>query len=778
MPSGMIHQAQPIFAEKEPSPDTYYLFAGEFETAEIQGAMLEISADSTFELFINDQAVLIQQLADFPDSRTYSRISAEKYLRIGKNRIRCGVHYIGDDFLTCQKGIGYLQLVVYIGDKILAKTDGSWLCAKDNAYTQSLRTKVTGQLGFTFEYHADAPETSCDRPVTAVSPKGELHLRQVPQLELQNIDDATLSLFGVLKRPQEESSFALTCMRDFCAPRRIEELFSEYDKDQITEQYISRKFRFAPGKKFTFKPLSEFPGCDGYFIVVDLGRETVGYITLDLEAPEGTIVDITHGEHLDDGRVRAFIGNRNFGDRYHCRAGRNCFTTRHRRFGCRYIELHITQVPENGTVSLNSVGLAATEIPLPEKAAFSCEDSMIGAQRDLAIRTLTLCMHEHYEDCPWREQSLYGYDSRNQMLFGYYVWGNFDFAAASLDLLGKSFDGERYLTLTAPGTAFRPIPIFTMAWITALSEHMMFSGSFRIFDKYRAQVDAILDRALADAVPGFDDLYSAGTDEKYWNFCEWQQELSHLNIHPQSPYNLYLAEALLSASKMHRFHGDAARSEFLKQRAEAIIRAVEKYFFDPRRGGICLSANDNTGKLYEHMQALYLTLGCLPDDRLNRVLDNLENGAMYSATLSSLLYLLRGLNRSGARARAMILPRLRKIFDPILLSGATSLWETGEGGDDFSFAGSLCHAWSGIYPFFCGNILLGVSPLEPGFSRFRVDPLPCGLTHASGEIPTPRGPIEVSWRTGSDGVPEIRVKKPAGLEAVAEKDVVLRVTDR
>jgi hypothetical protein len=178
------------------------------------------------------------------------------------------------------------------------------------------------------------------------------------------------------------------------------------------------------------------------------------------------------------------------------------------------------------------------------------------------------------------------------------------------------------------------------------------------------------------------------------------------------------------------------------------------------------------------MQALFLTLGRLPDDRLKQVLDNLENGTMYSANLSSFLYLLRGLNRSGDRARAMILPRLRKVFDPILLSGATSLWETGNGGDDFNFAGSLCHAWSGIYPYFCGSILLGVTPLEPGFARFQVDPFPCGLTHASGEIPTPRGPIEVSWRTGSDGVPEIRVKKPAGLEPVAGKGLVLHAADR
>ena len=118
----MIHYAKAIFTEPAPAPDSYHLFYAEFDAEKTNGAMLEIAADSTFELFLNNQLVPVQQVMDFPDSRTYSRISVEEFLQPGKNRIRCGVHYIGDDFLTCQKGIGYLQLVVYVGDRILVKT--------------------------------------------------------------------------------------------------------------------------------------------------------------------------------------------------------------------------------------------------------------------------------------------------------------------------------------------------------------------------------------------------------------------------------------------------------------------------------------------------------------------------------------------------------------------------------------------------------------------------------------------------------------------------------
>ena len=772
--SPMIQQSQPVFAAGTIPPDSYYVFEKRFTVNIIDDPVLEIAADSTFELFINGKLVPIQQLADFPDSRTFSQINIAEYLQCGSNIIRCNVHYIGDAFLTYQPGVPFLQLIAYQGNEVLVKTDLSWRCAPDSAYTQNLQCKLTRQLGFVYEYNADAPAVVCDQAVAIAPVKGTLELRKVPQLNMLPAPETFLHSFGVLKRDKEEESFALSCMRDFCAPRRIDELFAEFDRDQVVEIYTSKRFKFVSGKEFAFKPLDEFPGCDGYYVIVDLQKESTGYITLDLTAPAGTVIDIMHGEHLDDGRVRSFVGFRNFTDRYHCTGGRNVFTTLHRRYGCRYIELHITNV-SSGRVALNYVGMNLLEVPLSRQAEFFCEDSMILAHNQLAVDTLKLCMHEHYEDCPWREQGLYGYDSRNQMLFGYYVWGNFEFAAAALDLLGRSYDGERYLTLTAPGTVGRSIPVFTMAWITAIYEHMMFSGSRDLFNKYQAQIDAILDRALSEKAPGCDELYAPGNGPKIWNFYEWCRVMSHMDEQLQSPYNLYLAEALQAAGAMHKFTGSVERGEFLQATSEKIIKAVKKYFFDPALNGIKVTTGNN--ELFEHVQALYLTHGELESAELDALLDKFDGKSMHELTFSAFFYYLRGLRRHGERARSMLLPRLRKTFDPILLAGATSLWETADGSFDFDCAGSLCHAWSSVYPYFCGSILLGVKPLEPGFARFEVSPVSCGLTHAEGEVPTPQGMIKVSWHLDKDQKMVVTVQKPCGLQCVISENIQHNIFD-
>jgi hypothetical protein len=39
---------------------------------------------------------------------------------------------------------------------------------------------------------------------------------------------------------------------------------------------------------------------------------------------------------------------------------------------------------------------------------------------------------------------------------------------------------------------------------------------------------------------------------------------------------------------------------------------------------------------------------------------------------------------------------IEEVFGGMLLSGATSYWETAYGEADFSDAGSLCHGWSAV----------------------------------------------------------------------------------
>ena len=79
------------------------------------------------------------------------------------------------------------------------------------------------------------------------------------------------------------------------------------------------------------------------------------------------------------------------------------------------------------------------------------------------------------------------------------------------------------------------------------------------------------------------------------------------------------------------------------------------------------------------------------------------------------------------------------------------------------FRHSLCHAWaSGPAPWMTRNIL-GVTPTAPGFRKVRVQPNLPGMKWASGIVPTPHGPIEITHERGTGGKIKSRIKLPKGV---------------
>ena len=165
------------------------------------------------------------------------------------------------------------------------------------------------------------------------------------------------------------------------------------------------------------------------------------------------------------------------------------------------------------------------------------------------------------------------------------------------------------------------------------------------------------------------------------------------------------------------------------------------------------------------IQAIMLANGLVPENKQEQIVELFEKGDLCGIDLSALYYLVSALMKHGPKARKILTGSLRNILEPVVLSGATSLWETRQGANDFGYAGSLCHGWSSVMPYFCGHCLLGVTPLAAGFRVFEVKPYAADLSHADGQVPTPLGMIEVSWQKKDDGL-HVKVRHPEGMTCV------------
>jgi hypothetical protein len=94
-----------------------------------------------------------------------------------------------------------------------------------------------------------------------------------------------------------------------------------------------------------------------------------------------------------------------------------------------------------------------------------------------------------------------------------------------------------------------------------------------------------------------------------------------------------------------------------------------------------------------------------------------------------------------------------------------TMWE-GIGPNGVPYEGaytSMAHGWStGIVPALT-NYVLGVKPTGAGFKSWTFRPIPGDVQWASGQIPTPNGPIVASWSKNSDlGLFYLSVDSPAG----------------
>ncbi len=124
---------------------------------------------------------------------------------------------------------------------------------------------------------------------------------------------------------------------------------------------------------------------------------------------------------------------------------------------------------------------------------------------------------------------------------------------------------------------------------------------------------------------------------------------------------------------------------------------------------------------------------------------------------------------------------IRKHWGLSLQLGLTTLWEAFDpawvgpdphavsmvGGEYARYGGyetSLCHGWSAGPAIWLHQAVLGVRPIAPGFAKIDFHPNLGDLEWARGEVPTPRGMVQVELRRLKDGRASAEVHAPEGVE--------------
>ena len=755
-------------AEEREMSDQYVRFRRFFYVDDLgDDAKLTISVDSDFVAYLNGQEVGRGQFSDFAKHKTWCNFSVGDAIAVGKNVLAVLVYYRGENFLDYQAGAAGL-IALLSSSRYSIPSDEMWKASLHTAFRSGFAERMTSQCGFTFEFDCRREEAWREiaynddmwGAVKVVQRNGvgsvwtELKERALPCLTVGELVSVRIvgqgSYIQTEKSHVAAKSMAAAALRAYSLPGPI---FGNAGLIALSEYSGPREEPgryLSPQCKEPLKVKAPFGNMDGMYFILDLKSETVGLLDFDLEAGAGTVIEIGHGEHLEDGRVRTSIGNRNFADRYICAEGRQKFQMPFRRLGARYLQIHC-----NRSVIFHHFSLREVRYPSDLKGVFITHDPLAQHLHNLSLRTIDLCRHEHYEDCPWREQALYGYDGRLQALYGYYAFGDYLFPEISFSLLGDTQDTHGFLQLTAPGGWGTTIPIFTFAWIAAVSEHWLYSGKSSLFAKFRKTIELVIGRAFSK----FDvetELYFPPNDVDLWHFYEWTPGLSGLESESCigahcAIYNLYLLEAVRSYVWMLEQINEVETANCFRARIRSLKDAIHSIFWDTNE--LIYKSFYHLGKRsgsHEITQVLALSEQVVPSAQQAALFNSLMSGKVIPCMLSAFYYRIQALMRHSAKARGWLDEKLGDTWHDMIFSGASTMWETAHGSRDFDCAGSLCHGWSALPIYYHQAIVLGVTPILPGFRAFAVCIYPSRFFCAKGTVPTPYGILDVSWRKRDD----------------------------
>ena len=708
----MINHAKQIWLNTE-EKNQYAEVAHTFYLSEpVSNVILEIYCETEYVVQINGKFTGGGQYKSYENKRVYDSYDVTSFLKKGENAIFIIAYHQGLNSLTYACGKAGVAFALGTSAKQYALSGADSKIRPCALYRSGEGVELTtGQIGYSYHYDATAKPLPWQN-ARIVECNLPFEKRPVRKLEYQSVVCGKICAQGYLKRE--------TCLT--AAENMQIDYLSCRDKNEIFD-----------GMRIKKNP-------DGVYFVLDLGNEYAGLFTMTLRAGAGTEIDIGYGEHLDDLRVRTYGGARHFASNYRCCDGEQSFTGYFRRFAGRYLSVHITNMMDD--VVFSEIGLIPTCYPLANQEYFKCNDYFYNKLYETSIRTLKLCMHEHYEDCPWREQALYAFDSYVQMRCGYYAYGEYEFARASLALLA---DGQRengHLRICAPSGENLTIPSFSLCWILSLEQYVLFSGDVDFGIRMLPVADKILKAFRVE-----NDMIVKDYSEENWYFYEWSEGgldgdlVGKSIVGDDSVLHFYYILACESYNKVCKYGGLTEKYD-----TKAMKTKVREVFYDEEAGLFRTFCESNI--FHELTQALAILSGTADWELLAPMLAKEDNG-LVKVTLSTSIYKYDALLKGGNQYLEFVTDDIAKIWGDMIYAGANTLWETSVGADDFGNAGSLCHAWSAVPVYILYRYHLGFRPTAPGFQGYLLEPYATtAISRIDAQLYTPSETMRISVKDG------------------------------
>ena len=503
-------------------------------------------------------------------------------------------------------------------------------------------------------------------------------------------------------------------------------------------------------------------------VLLDFGREVIGFHTFEIDAPAGTTIDFHNFEFIQhDGRVNLCEGmNNSF--RYVCREGSQRFRSFVRR-GLRYSWMTVRNTEQ--PFKMRAVQLEMSTYPATRRGEFSCSDPLLTAIWQAGAHSVECCAEDTYTDCPTYEQVHWVGDARNEALVDLVVNGDPRLSEHCWIQAGRSLDRSPLVESQVPSTWINILPAWSFLWMRWAQEHFMLTGDM----DFGCEALGFLERNVQGITQNMTDQglfqYTA------WNMFDWapaDTPSDGIVTHLHCLAVMGLRQSADLAARLGKIGMARAWNEI----ADHLTLAVNTHLWSDERQAYIDSIHHNgmaSTVFSQQTQTAAFISGVASGDRALRcrqIIEEAPSGFITAGSPFYMFFVLEVLVRDGRYD--LLQKTIRDYWGVQIEAGATTFWEMYDPKAE-RHTRSHCHGWSAAPTFFLTQNILGVQPLEPGYRAVLIRPQPSDLRWSHGRVPTPHGIVDCDWKR-TDSEFAITVATPVGIPARIELPVTGRVT--
>ena len=701
-----------------------YHFRKDFDLSSVPASfVVHVSADNRYKLYVNGTFVGDGPAkGDLPHWR-FETIDLSKYLKPGKNIIAAEVWNEGRYRAAALQSY-QTAFILQTNDssQSFINTNDKWKVLADKAYKPiPIDRKEAGNF-----YFAIGPGLHID---------GSQYPWQWSELSYDETDwdQAKQIRHGVPRAGNTHDIYAgwQLVPRTIPALERSGEHFEKIVRNSGNSLEVNG---FIDNKEVTI------PSNSHVRLLLDQGYETTAFPILDVSKGKGSRIKVMYAEALVDSSGNK--GNRNDISGKHIRGYYDTFLpsgNEHEKYETlwwrtyRYVEMDIT-TGDQPLVINNYYGLY-TGYPFKENASFSSNDPRLKNIWSTGWRTVRLCSHETYMDCPYYEQMQYDGDTRIEGLVTSYVSGDAGLLRKAITLFNDSRLPDGLVQSRYPAHDEQIIPPFALFWVDMVHDYWMYTGDSTFVSQKLTPVRGVLEwferhlneNGLLGYLPR-------------WNFVDWSFKNGGVPAGGRegnsSILTLQYVYALQMAADLNEQLGRPETAQYYAGLASKLSDNVKKQCWDSSRK--MLADTPEMKEFSQHANVMAILDGLYTGQQAKDLMKRIMNDtSLIQTTYYYRFYLFQALKKTGLE---------KEFFNELgpwyhmLDLGLTTFAEQPEP------TRSDCHGWSSSPLYEYLTMVAGINPAESGFRQISIEPHPGTLTNIEASMLSPQGKIQLSWK--------------------------------